>query len=232
MKLKKFLSIILVCCLLLTVLSLTACKGGDDDTDGDKTDNNGTDNNNNNEQTGNKTYTVTIVDGDNNPVEGVRLVITDGKTFPTVTTGYEGKASTELPEGSISVMIAGVPDGYVKPEKVSGSYHGVFASGKTELTIEIGKEVSNTVAYTVKVVDQNGDAVEGIQVQLCYDGICLIAVSTDENGEMSKELAPGKTVDVKLYELDGYTLPTADDHGYHAVIAEGDTEITVVVTKN
>ena len=93
MKLKKILSIILVCCMLLTVLSLTACKGGDDDTDGDKTDNNGTDNNNNNEQTGNKTYTVTIVDGDNNPVEGVRLVITDGKTFPTVTTGYEGKAT-------------------------------------------------------------------------------------------------------------------------------------------
>ena len=218
--------------MLMTVLSLTAC-GSDDDTDGDKTNDNGTSNDNNNEQTGNKSYTVTIVDGDNNPVEGVRLVITDGKNFPTVVTDASGKASTELPEGSISVMIAGVPDGYVKPEKVSGSYHGVFASGKTELTVEIGKEVSNKVAYTVKVVDQNGDAVEGMQIQLCPDGVCLAdQFITDANGEISKEMAPGKNVDVKLYPLEGYTLPTENDHGYHAVIATGETEITITVTKN
>ncbi len=212
--------------MLMSVLSLTACGGNDDNND--ENSNEGGENN----TTTDKTYSVTVLDGDNNPVEGVKLVITDGTNFPTATTDASGKASAQLPEGTISVMITTVPDGYLKPEKVSGVYHGVFASGSTELTITLEKEASNTVAYTVKVIDQNGDAVVGIEVQLCYDGICLAAIATDENGEMSKDLAPGKTVDVKLYDLTGYTLPEANDSGYHAVIAEGETEITVTITKN
>ena len=50
--------------------------------------------------------------------------------------------------------------------------------------------------------------------------------------EISKDLAPGKKIDVKLYDLSGYTLPAANDHGYHAVIEAGETEITITITKN
>lgn len=229
--LKKILSLVLVICMLATVCSLTAC--------GDKDKNEGT-NNENNENGGNenvstdKTYTVTVLNGENNPVEGVKLVITDGNSYPTTTSDKDGKASVQLPEATtVSVMVTSVPDGYVKPEKVSGVYHGVFASGSTELTLKVEKEADNKVEYTVKVVDQNGDAVVGMSIQLCPNGVCLAEkFVTNENGEITVKLNAGSEVDVKLEGLEGYTLPTPVKDSYHAVIASGETEATVTVTKN
>ena len=183
---KKFLTLLLAICMIVSVLSLTSCGGNDgsDDTTNDDTNNDG----------GNvvtdKTYTVTILDGDNNPVVGVKLVITDEKTYPSAISDVNGKASVQLPADTttVKVMVTSVPDGYVKPEMVSGIYHGVFAANSTELTIKVEKETSNKSTYTVKVVDQNGDAVVGIDVQLCYNGICAAAVPTDENGEITAQL--------------------------------------------
>ena len=234
MTFKKILSLVLACCMIFAVLSLTSC--------GDKSGNENKNDDENNNPAGNgggegtekegKTYTVTVVDGEGNLIEGVKLVITDEKTYPTATTGENGKASVSLPEGNVSVMVTSVPDGYLKPEKVSGIYHAVFTNGKAELTITLEKEASNTVTYTVKVVDQNGDAVVGIDVQICYDGICAAAVATNEDGEIKSELAPNTVVDVKLYNLEGYTLPDPVNGDYHAVISEGETEVTVQITKN
>ena len=235
MNFKKFLSIILVCCMLMSVLSLTACGNKNNGNDNNTNEGSGNDNTNDNtnNQTTDKTYTVTILDGDKNPVEGVKLVITDEKSYLTVTTNVNGQASVQLPETKVSVMVTSVPDGYEKPEKVSGVYHGVFKTGSTDLSITLSKVASNTVTYTVKVIDQNGDAVEGMQVQLCPDGVCLAdQFITGANGEISKDMAPGKRVDVKLHELDGYTLPIANEYGYHAVIDAGETEVTITVTKN
>ena len=220
--------------MIVSVLSLTAC-GGDDEndnnTDNTNTDNTNTDNTNGDNTATDKTYTVTVLDGDNNPVAGVKLVITDEKTYPNVTTDATGKASVQLPADTttVKVMVTSVPDGYVKPEKVSGVYHGVFASGATEFTLKVEKEASNKSTYTVKVVDQNGDAVVGINVQLCYNGICAAAVPTDENGEITAQLAAGTAVDVKLYDINGYILPTANANGYHASSSE--TDIEIVITK-
>lgn len=235
MNFKKFLSIILVCCMLMSVLSFTACGNKNNGNDNNTNEGSGNDNTNDNtnNQTTDKTYTVTILDGDKNPVEGVKLVITDEKSYLTVTTNVNGQASVQLPETKVSVMVTSVPDGYEKPEKVSGVYHGVFKTGSTDLSITLSKVASNTVTYTVKVIDQNGDAVEGMQVQLCPDGVCLAdQFITGANGEISKELTPGKTIDVKLYALDGYTLPSPLSNGYHAVINAGETEVTITVTKN
>ena len=231
---KKFLTLLLAICMIVSVLSLTAC-GGDDEndnnTDNTNTDNTNTDNTNGDNTATDKTYTVTVLDGDNNPVAGVKLVITDEKTYPNVTTDATGKASVQLPADTttVKVMVTSVPDGYVKPEKVSGVYHGVFASGATEFTLKVEKEASNKSTYTVKVVDQNGDAVVGINVQLCYNGICAAAVPTDENGEITAQLAAGTAVDVKLYDINGYILPTANANGYHASSSE--TDIEIVITK-
>ena len=229
---KKIVSLVLVICMLFTVCGLTACgknKGDNEDKNNDQTDNGGNEN-----VTTDKTYTVTVLDGDNSPVEGVKLVITDGKSYPTATTDKDGKASVQLPEATtVSVMVTSVPDGYVKPEKVSGVYHGVFASGATEFTLKVQKEADNKVTYTVRVVDQNGDAVVGMPVQLCPGGVCLAEkFVTDENGEISVKLNAGVAVDVKLEGLDGYTLPTPVKDSYHAVIESGATEATVAVTKN
>ena len=229
---KKILSLVLVICMLAAVCSLTAC-GGKDNNDDVSNDNNN-DNGGNNNVTTDKTYTVTVLDGENTPVEGVKLVVTDGKSYPTATTDKYGKASVQLPaDVTVSVMVTSVPNGYVKPEKISGVYHGVFASGSTEFTLKVEKEVDNKVEYTVRVVDQNGDAVVGMSIQLCPNGVCLAEkFVTNENGEITVKLTPGSAVDVKLEGLEGYTLPTPVKDSYHAVIESGVTEVTVTVTKN
>ena len=78
MTFKKILSLILACCMLLAVLSLTSCGDkGNDNNDNDGNTNVGGETNENV-----KAYTVTVLDGDNNPVEGVKLVVTDEKTYP------------------------------------------------------------------------------------------------------------------------------------------------------
>ena len=230
--LKKILSLVLVICMLAAVCSLTAC--GDKDNNDDVSNDNNNDNVGNNNVTTDKTYTVTVLDGENTPVEGVKLVVTDGKSYPTATTDKEGKASVQLPaDVTVSVMVTSVPNGYVKPEKVSGVYHGVFAKDSTEFTLKVEKEVDNKVEYTVRVVDQNGDAVVGMSIQLCPNGVCLAEkFVTNENGEITVKLTPGSAVDVKLEGLEGYTLPAPVKDSYHAVIESGVTEATVTVTKN
>lgn len=231
---KKILSLVLVICMFATVLTFTACNK--DKNEGTNDENNETNNGGNENVTTDKTYTVTVLDGDNNPVEGVKLILTDGNTYlPPVATDANGKASGQLPDAStVSVMVTSVPDGYVKPEKVSDIYHGVFASGSTEFTLKIEKEADNKIEYTVKVVDQNGDPVVGMKIQLCPNGVCLAdKFETDANGEITAKLNPNVSVDVKLLEgLEGYTLPIPVKDSYHAVIESGETEVTVTVIKN
>lgn len=226
---KKIITLLLVACMAISVLSLVACSKDDGK---DNNDNNS----GNNTQNTNKTYTVTILDGDNNPVKDAKIIFTNGEKFTQpITTDVNGKAATtDFEDGTISVMVSTVPDGYKKPEKVSGPYHGVFASGSTELTVKVEKEASNTVTYTVTVVDQHGDAVEGMEIQLCPGGVCLAQnYTTDEFGEITVEIKPGEEVHVKLLtELAGYTLPAADGSGYHAAIPADETEIEIEITKN
>ena len=229
--LKKILSLLLVISMFACMLSLTAC--GKPNHEEENNDNSGNNVNDGNNVTNDNTYTVTVLDGDNNPVEGVKLVITNDKTYPTATTDKDGKASAQFDEATtVSVMVTSVPDGYLKPEKVSGVYHGVFASGAKDLTLKIEKEADNKVTYTVKVVDQNGDEVVGMGIQICTNGVCLAEkFVTDVNGEITVKLAPTAAVDVKLEGLEGYTLPTPVKDSYHAVIEVGTNEIVVVVIK-
>ena len=208
--------------MILSVFTLTSCNKNKDDV---KNDTNGTDNTG---STG-KNYTVTVLDNDNAPISGVKLVITDGKNFITATTDANGKASAELTEGTVSVMITSTPDGYEKPDKVSGTqYHGVFTIGSTELTVKLTKKSTGKVTYTITVLDTEGNPVVGMQVQLCPDGVCLIdKFYTHEFGEVTAEIVPGKEVDVKLLPLDGYILPKPTKGDYHASIPADETEIEI-----
>jgi hypothetical protein len=230
----KMIILISLCVVLIAATVITSVVLLNNKDNGNNGGNNGNQNNGGNNNTNtNKTYTVTIVDGDNNPVKDAKVIFTDGSTFTQpVATDANGKASTQLPEGTISVMISTIPDGYEKPEKVSGPYHGVFASNSTELTIEVEKKASEKVEYTITVIDTNGDAVVGMEVQICPGGVCLAQnYFTNEDGEITVEIAPGNEVHLKLHDLAGYTLPEADG-GYHAVIEADETEIVIEIIKN
>ena len=211
---KKILTLVLVLGMLVSMLALTSCNKDKEDGKNDDADN----------KTNENTYTVTVVDGDNNPVAGVGIMIST--TYDTLTTDANGKITFESENAGATVMIMSVPSGYEDPKSAAVG----FSSGSKELTLTVKKIVKTTVTYTVTVKDQNGDAVSGVTVQLCTDKMCYDTV-TNENGVGTKELDPGIKYDIKITASgtpEGYTAPD----GYFASIPADETEIEIVITKN
>ena len=216
--LKRIITFILAVCMIVSVFSLASCKKKNDDDNNDKTDTNST-------QTTDKTYTVTVLDGDNNPVAGVMIGVMTN-SYKSHMTDANGKISFESDSANAKVMIISVPEGYEKPENAEKS----FSAGNKNITFTIEEKVviKTTVTYTVTVIDQFGDPVSNVTVQLCTDTMCY-DTTTDEDGVGVKELTPGVVYEVKIPNPPaGYSAPT----GYFASIPADETEITVEITKN
>lgn len=225
---KKILTIILAVCMIVSVLTLTSCKKNKDKKEDE------TKNDEKTTQTTGKNYTVTVVNEDGAPLSGVKLILTDKKDYPNLVTDANGKASTQLAGDKIYVMVVTPASGYEKPTAtIDNVYHGVFSKDSTELTITLPSKETNKVAYTVTVVDQYGNAVKNVGIQLCPGGVCLADdFTTDEYGEITAQIAPGKEVNVKLLSApNGYSLPNAVD-GYHGTIVAGETEIIIEIIKD
>lgn len=74
-------------------------------------------------------YRVIVRDADSNPIEGVMVQFCDDKTCMMAKTDADGVASYEVPEGSYTVHILKVPEGYVKTNdefKPLETYSDVF----------------------------------------------------------------------------------------------------------
>lgn len=99
-----------------------------------------------------------------------------------------------------------------------GNVSGVwqYADGtlpSTDAVPEMAEDVSYLSVYAISVVDQNGDPVPEVMVQVCNDETCMV-YTTDEAGVCEFELEPF------AYEIHLLKLPD----GY-----EGDTETITVV---
>lgn len=93
--------------------------------------------------------------------------------------------------------------------------------GSTEASIPDGM-----VQYKVKVVDEEGNPIVGVMVQVCTDETCLIPVKTDDAGIAT--FAPAAEG-----EYHANFLPNVPA-GYEAdaevfYFAEGETELTIVL---
>ena len=155
---KKFLILALVFCMMASMLALTSCKKDDVD---DTNDANGS-GNTNDTPTAEPAYTITIVDGANNPVAGVKVMVEP--TYKTYTSDENGKIAFDTDKTGLKVMILSSPEGYEhSSEPVS------FKSGSKELKLTVSKVADDKVSYKVTVLDQNGDPVVGAGVQLCYN---------------------------------------------------------------
>lgn len=91
----------------------------------------------------------------------------------------------------------------------------------TETTIPDGM-----VQYKVKVVDEGGNPIVGVMVQVCTDEACLMPVKTDDAGVAT--FAPAEEGEYHANFLPG--VP----EGYEAeaevfYFAEGETELTIVL---
>ena len=80
------------------------------------------------------------------------------------------------------------------------------------------------VSYTVTVLDQNNNPVEGVSIQFCDEENCKLPVLTDANGTVTQKYAASE-YHITLAELPaGYTSE-------ETVFYFGDeTELTIVIT--
>ena len=90
-----------------------------------------------------------------------------------------------------------------------------------------------TPSHSVTVVDQDGNPVAGIYVQLCDDGNCYFPVQTNESGvaEFFLENLNGPAK-VKTISLEGYEADTTgtDAEGY-IKFPDGSTSVTLKIIK-
>ncbi len=84
------------------------------------------------------------------------------------------------------------------------------------------------ITYKVTVVDQNGDAVKGVEVQMCDDAGCKLPAPTAEDGTVTFTYAESNYHITLVTIPEGYTADTAAQYDF----PEGSTELTVTITKN
>ncbi len=227
---KRIFSLLLALAFCFTLsLPLFSCDGGEKPNNGDVTPPT---------PTTDVTYSFTVTDKDGAAIPGVKVMFSDGSSiFQNAETGADGKASVKFDaeKTGLGIMIVSVPAGYEKPEPTSGVFHAMFGSEKA-LSMQLQKPTAETITYTVKVVDQNGNAVANAEVQICHT-VCVQCDLTDANGETKKVLSASVsagTLKVGVLGLpEGYTIPEATvEGGYHATIAPGETAVVVEVIKN
>ncbi len=166
-------------------------------------------------------YTVTVVDEDGNGVNGVKVEFVMSEMPLTYTIEEEGKISFNTAKAVTGAIIKSIPNGY-ESDKVGKT---LSFDGENSIKITLKKLPD----FVIKVVDQDGNPIEGVTVQMCDEaGSCRMPRVTDENGEASypyeagtfhaqltlsagetvEELYPGYTVEdgSAYYDFDGSSV--------------------------
>ena len=201
---KKIISLILATAMLLAMsVCLFSC---DDET-----------------ETTPKTYTVTVVDDNGNPVKDVVITFTSesGESDMKVTKA-DGKLTYE-PAEKFTASVTRVPNGY-KDDLVGQT---ISFDEQGNATIVINKNVTEAVKedYVILVVDQDGNPIEGVFVQMCTD-VCLSPKTTGADGKVTYNVVPD-SYKAQLTDLpDGYTV---DDITAKYEFVDG--MATIVLTK-
>ena len=133
-------------------------------------------------------YTITVEDDKGNRVAGVAVMVQKNGTAPVApipVTDANGEIKLQLEEGNHTAMIMSTPSGY---EQNASSVPVEFPASKTLGFVLKAKVEEAKVLYTIKVVDQNGAAVEGAQVQACLGACTPFKNLTNANGESKEEL--------------------------------------------
>ena len=167
-------------------------------------------------------YVVTVVDGDGKAVEGVVVSFTTkgGSPIP-FPTDAEGKASYKTAK-EITAAVTAVPSGYEYAklnQKIDFDKDG-------KATITLTKKAEEA-PYTIKVVDQDGNPVAGVKVQMCDDaGLCLIPTATNEEGIATYKYQEGNFHVLLNTLVDGYTVDDMSVYYYFT-----GREVTITITK-
>lgn len=202
---KKIISAILVA---MMVLSLSVCMfscNDDPDTDGES---GGT-------QTTSKTYTVTVLDEDGNPVKGAYVTFTaEGGNMIPYETKADGKASFSNSK-NVTITLLSIPTGY-ESDKV-GATLAPDADGNVTVTV---KKAAVADPFVILVVDGEGNPVKDVIVQMCsLAGSCRTPVVTGEDGKAEYPFEEGEFKVQLTGGIDGvpegYTIDDPDQNFYY-----------------
>lgn len=204
---KKIISIMLVLAMMLCLFACNNDKKQPEENDPPAKD----------EKT---TYTVTVLDEEGNPVPGAKVTFCpEGGTEMPWPTDIEGKAeykSAKEMTAKLTELLAGYE--YDKMN-VAQSF-----DENGNLTITVKK----LAPFVIKVVDQDGNALAGVKVQMCdAGGSCRIPVTTGADGTASYPFENGD-FHAQLTTLpEGYSV---DDIGAYYDFVDG--VATITLTKN
>lgn len=207
---KKIVSLLMT---LLMLFALTAClvACGDNGDNADNSENEG--------ESADVTYKVTVKNQDGEAISMVVVEFYEGNTRVALrTTNTQGVVTMNKPQGTYTARVT-VPQTHEADEN-----EFTLTGEENEIEVTLTEKASEapeieTVEYTVRVVDQNGNAVAGLNVQLCVPGEgCQAPIATDENG-----------VSVFNVVEDNYSAQITGESEYYA-FPSGSREVTIEVT--
>lgn len=226
-------AVVVVVAVILLIVLLPGNKGtGDGGNDGGNDGGASDGGNVDNQPETDDTYSVTVVDQDGNPVKGalVYFYSAGGGLDVPFPTNKDGVASYKTDKGVANVALFTLPAGYESSEL--NKKQNLDSDNKLTITVTKKAEENTGVSYTIRVVDQNGDAVVGATVQMCSDSGCFPFNPTDANGE-SVSIKDADNFKAQIVSLpDGYTDITNGEYQQFSGDAEGGFTVTIVVTKN
>ena len=167
----------------------------------------------------NENYVVKFVDDDGNPVSGIitQFVKKDGSQN-LILSEADGTitVSADLFENKFTILSL---TGYTA-EKME---YELNAENMVVVLLNKENKGDSNVTYTVTVVDQHGNPVSGVVVQICDEENCKLPMTTDENGKASAAYAPS------VYHVTLNSLPA----GYSSETTEfyfnDKTELTITI---
>lgn len=224
---KKIISLLLALLMLVSVIGLAvSCKpddqpAGDPGTGGEGTGN-GEGGNNNQPEKG-LDYTVTLVDIFGQPIEGITLKLTYGdEATEVLTSGADGKVTKKIDTYEDVIV-----------EFVELGNYGNLAKNQRNLNGDTEKTLTLPTKATVTVVDEEGNPVEGVTVQICHN-VCLTPNKTNAEGKLSVGISSTEKVKVAILSVpEGYGIPekVGEYQGVeiHAYFTEGVYELTVTL---
>lgn len=218
---------------------MTSCNDNGDEGGSENGGNGGSEDGGNGETDTRVEYKVVVKDQNGAAVAGASIMVlksSGGSNVPVSTTptltDASGEAKFSLDEGTYTAMIMG-GDSY----EVEGSNMKAFNTSRVaEFTVKTEEE-KETLTYTIKVVDQDGNAVAGVRVQACTDACTPFKNATDENGETSEALEVKEAAyKAQLTALpEGYT-EQLDEDGDPTTLTkyafDADRTVTIVLVKN
>ena len=92
-------------------------------------------------------------------------------------------------------------------------------------TTTASSPTNSRITYTVTVVDEAGNPIEGVEVQICDGDRCLLPNVTDANGTVSWKTTSGNFE----AQIKGAPAGYAYDAELHIPFPEGETSLTVTL---